>query len=210
VSPPSLKPSTQIGCFIVFLSLPTCHQESATKALPHIFVSAKHVHAKNSNGEAYNTYANLQSIHGGLEGEFVPNVFFALRLRLRLRLPPTPTPMPTHVFSGLDVESNYHSNLMLVSRVKRSTLDNFCDGNIDFLHLSWLFSNSHSIDHSVNAQVTLISLTKYVAPILALMGTRTTRHIYRCSIRPQITGFDLGYKSFLWIDPISKRFHRLC
>ena len=27
------------------------HQESATKALPHIFVSAKHFHTKNSNGE---------------------------------------------------------------------------------------------------------------------------------------------------------------
>ena len=35
----------------------------------------------------------------------------------------------------------------------RSTLDNFCDGTKDFLKLSWLFSTSHCIDHSVNAQV---------------------------------------------------------
>ena len=37
-----------------------CHQESATKALPQIFVSAKHVHAKNSNWEAYNTCAKFK------------------------------------------------------------------------------------------------------------------------------------------------------
>ena len=43
----------------------TRHQESATKALPHIFVSAKHFHAKNSDGEAYNKYTNLQSEYAG-------------------------------------------------------------------------------------------------------------------------------------------------
>ena len=42
----------------------TRHQESATKALPHIFVSAKHFHA-NSEGEASNKYANLQSEYAG-------------------------------------------------------------------------------------------------------------------------------------------------
>ncbi len=31
------------------------HQEAATKALPHIFASAKHFHAKNSEGEASNS-----------------------------------------------------------------------------------------------------------------------------------------------------------
>ncbi len=38
-----------------------CHQEAATKALPHIFASAKHFHAKNAEGESFNKYANLQS-----------------------------------------------------------------------------------------------------------------------------------------------------
>jgi hypothetical protein len=37
----------------------TCHQEAATKALPHIFASAKHFHAKNAEGESLNKYANL-------------------------------------------------------------------------------------------------------------------------------------------------------
>ena len=37
----------------------TCHQEAATKALPHIFASAKHFHAKNAEGESSNKYANL-------------------------------------------------------------------------------------------------------------------------------------------------------
>jgi hypothetical protein len=41
------------------------HQEAATKALPHIFASAKHFHAKNSEGEASNKYANLQSEYAG-------------------------------------------------------------------------------------------------------------------------------------------------
>jgi hypothetical protein len=37
----------------------TPHQEAATKALPHIFASAKHFHAKNAEGESSNKYANL-------------------------------------------------------------------------------------------------------------------------------------------------------
>ncbi len=41
------------------------HQEVATKALPHIFASAKHVHAKNSEGEASNKNANPQSKNAG-------------------------------------------------------------------------------------------------------------------------------------------------
>jgi hypothetical protein len=41
------------------------HQEAATKALPHIFAIAKHFHAKNSEGEASNRYANLQSEYAG-------------------------------------------------------------------------------------------------------------------------------------------------
>ncbi len=41
------------------------HQEAATKALPHIFASAEHFHAKNSEGEASNKYANLQSEYAG-------------------------------------------------------------------------------------------------------------------------------------------------
>jgi hypothetical protein len=43
----------------------TRHQEAATKALPHIFGSAKHFHAKNSEGESSNKYANLQSGYAG-------------------------------------------------------------------------------------------------------------------------------------------------
>ena len=43
----------------------TRHQEAATKALPHIFASAKHFHAKNADGEASNKYANLQSEYAG-------------------------------------------------------------------------------------------------------------------------------------------------
>jgi hypothetical protein len=39
----------------------THHQEAAAKALPHVFASAKHFHAKNAEGESSNTYANLQS-----------------------------------------------------------------------------------------------------------------------------------------------------
>jgi hypothetical protein len=39
----------------------THHQEAATKALPQIFASAKHFHAKNAEGESSNKYANLQS-----------------------------------------------------------------------------------------------------------------------------------------------------
>jgi hypothetical protein len=39
----------------------SCHQDAETCALPHIFASAKHFHAKNSKGEASNKYANLQS-----------------------------------------------------------------------------------------------------------------------------------------------------
>jgi hypothetical protein len=38
-----------------------CHQEAATKALPNPFALAKHFHAKNTEGEALNKYANLQS-----------------------------------------------------------------------------------------------------------------------------------------------------
>jgi hypothetical protein len=37
----------------------TRHQEAATKALSHIFASAKHFHAKNAEGESSNKYANL-------------------------------------------------------------------------------------------------------------------------------------------------------
>jgi hypothetical protein len=43
----------------------TRHQEAATKALPHIFASAKHFHAKNAEGESSNKYANLQSKYAG-------------------------------------------------------------------------------------------------------------------------------------------------
>ncbi len=43
------------------------HQEAATKALPHIFASAKHFHAKYSEGEASNKYANLQSKDAGIQ-----------------------------------------------------------------------------------------------------------------------------------------------
>ncbi len=39
----------------------TCQQEVATKALPHVFASAKHFYAKNVEGESSNKYANLQS-----------------------------------------------------------------------------------------------------------------------------------------------------
>jgi hypothetical protein len=41
----------------------THHQEAATKALTHVFASAKHFHAKNAEGESSNKYANLQSKH---------------------------------------------------------------------------------------------------------------------------------------------------
>jgi hypothetical protein len=41
------------------------HQETVTRALPHIFASAKHFHAKNSEGEALNKYANLQPEYAG-------------------------------------------------------------------------------------------------------------------------------------------------
>jgi hypothetical protein len=37
------------------------HQEAATKALPHVFASAKHFHAKNAEGESSNKYTNLQA-----------------------------------------------------------------------------------------------------------------------------------------------------
>ncbi len=37
------------------------HQVAATKALLHVFASAKHFHAKNAEGESSNKYANLQS-----------------------------------------------------------------------------------------------------------------------------------------------------
>ncbi len=43
----------------------TRHQEAATKALPHIFASVKHFHAKNAEGESSNKYANLQSEYAG-------------------------------------------------------------------------------------------------------------------------------------------------
>jgi hypothetical protein len=43
----------------------TRHQEAATKALPHIFASAKHFHAKNVKGESSNKYAHLQSEYAG-------------------------------------------------------------------------------------------------------------------------------------------------
>jgi hypothetical protein len=43
----------------------TRHQEAATKALPHIFASAKHFRAKNAEGESSNKYANLQSEYAG-------------------------------------------------------------------------------------------------------------------------------------------------
>jgi hypothetical protein len=43
----------------------TRHQEAATKALPHVFASAKHSHAKNAEGESSNKYANLQSEYAG-------------------------------------------------------------------------------------------------------------------------------------------------
>jgi hypothetical protein len=43
----------------------TRHQEAATKALLDIFASAKHVHAKNAEGESSNKYANLQSKYAG-------------------------------------------------------------------------------------------------------------------------------------------------
>ncbi len=32
----------------------TRHEEAATKALPHVFASAKHFHAKNAEGESSN------------------------------------------------------------------------------------------------------------------------------------------------------------
>ncbi len=35
--------------------------EAATKALPHVFASAKHFHAKNEKGESSNKYTDLQS-----------------------------------------------------------------------------------------------------------------------------------------------------
>jgi hypothetical protein len=41
------------------------HQEAATKAIPYPFALAKHFHAKNSEGEAANKYANLQSKYAG-------------------------------------------------------------------------------------------------------------------------------------------------
>ncbi len=43
----------------------THHQEAATKALPHVFASVKHFHAKNAEGESSNKYANLQSKYVG-------------------------------------------------------------------------------------------------------------------------------------------------
>jgi hypothetical protein len=45
----------------------TRHQEAATntKALPHVFASAKHFHAKNAKEESSNKYANLQSKYAG-------------------------------------------------------------------------------------------------------------------------------------------------
>jgi hypothetical protein len=43
----------------------THHQAAATKALPHVFASAKHFHAKNAGGESSNKYANLQSKYAG-------------------------------------------------------------------------------------------------------------------------------------------------
>jgi hypothetical protein len=43
----------------------TRHQEAASKALPHIFASAKLFHAKNAEGESSNKYANLQSEYAG-------------------------------------------------------------------------------------------------------------------------------------------------
>jgi hypothetical protein len=43
----------------------TLHQEAATKALPHIFTSAKHFHAKKAEGESSNKYANLHSKYAG-------------------------------------------------------------------------------------------------------------------------------------------------
>jgi hypothetical protein len=42
-----------------------CHQEDATKALPHLYASAKHSHAMNAKGESSNKYANLQSKYVG-------------------------------------------------------------------------------------------------------------------------------------------------
>jgi hypothetical protein len=41
------------------------NQAAATSALPCIFASAKHFHTKNSQGEASNKYANLQSEYAG-------------------------------------------------------------------------------------------------------------------------------------------------
>jgi hypothetical protein len=43
----------------------TLHQEAAAKALPHVFASAKHFHAKNADRESSNKYANLQSEYAG-------------------------------------------------------------------------------------------------------------------------------------------------
>jgi hypothetical protein len=43
----------------------THHQEAATKALPHVFASAKHFHAKNAEGESSNKYTSLQSNYAG-------------------------------------------------------------------------------------------------------------------------------------------------
>jgi hypothetical protein len=45
------------------------HQEVVTRALPHIFPSAKHFHAKNSEGNASNMYTNLQSKYAGNLGK---------------------------------------------------------------------------------------------------------------------------------------------
>jgi hypothetical protein len=47
----------------------SCNQEAATRALPNIFASAKHFHAKNSEGEDSNKYANLQSKYVGYLGK---------------------------------------------------------------------------------------------------------------------------------------------
>ncbi len=41
------------------------YQEAATKALPHVFASAKHFCAKNAQEESSNKYANLQSKNAG-------------------------------------------------------------------------------------------------------------------------------------------------
>jgi hypothetical protein len=53
------------ACGVLGSSDYTRHQEAAIKALPHVFASAKHFHAKNAEEESSNKYANHQSEYAG-------------------------------------------------------------------------------------------------------------------------------------------------